>query len=162
MAPAGAALDSPALEYHGQRFFFNSTLAVIALMQRPLWREDGFVSVRVRARVRVTLRLAVCCQSVRLGAKFLESHGQRFFQLSPCNHSPYATSSLTTGWVCLTWTGFALVKCMYRTCGISLHGYGECHFLPGSGQSEKKVIIWNKEPLMGFEMCLWEQSHICM
>jgi hypothetical protein len=24
------------------------------------------------------------------------------------------------------------------------------------------MIIWNKEPLMGFEMCLWEQSHVCM
>jgi hypothetical protein len=23
-----------------------------------------------------------------------------------------------------------------------------------------KVIIWNEEPLMGFDMCLWEQSHI--
>jgi hypothetical protein len=28
------------------------------------------------------------------------------------------------------------------------------------GNSPIKVIIWNKEPFMGFEMCLWEQSHI--
>jgi hypothetical protein len=25
-----------------------------------------------------------------------------------------------------------------------------------------KVIIWNEEPLMGFEMCPSEHSHICM
>jgi hypothetical protein len=38
-------------------------------------------------RVRVTLRPAVYCQSVRI-------------QLNPCGHSPYVTSSLTRGWVC--------------------------------------------------------------
>jgi hypothetical protein len=26
-----------------------------------------------------------------------------FFQLNPCSHSPYVTSSLTRGWVCLLW-----------------------------------------------------------
>jgi hypothetical protein len=30
-----------------------------------------------------------------------------FFQLNPCGHSPYVTSSLTIEWVCLLWTGFA-------------------------------------------------------
>jgi hypothetical protein len=25
-----------------------------------------------------------------------------------------------------------------------------------------KVIIWNKEPLMGFEMSLWQHSHTYM
>jgi hypothetical protein len=56
---------------------------------------------RVRVRVRVTLRLAVYCQSVRLGAKPLETHDQSFvFQLNTCYHSPYITSSLTRGWVC--------------------------------------------------------------
>jgi hypothetical protein len=55
-------------------------------------------------RVRITLRLAVYRQSVRLGAKPLEVYDQRFFlQLNPNGHSPYATSSLTTGWVCLLW-----------------------------------------------------------
>jgi hypothetical protein len=58
----------------------------------------------VRARVRVTLRLAVYRLSLRLGAKPLEDHDQRFFlQLSPCGHSPYITSSLTRRWVCLLW-----------------------------------------------------------
>jgi hypothetical protein len=51
-------------------------------------------------RVRVTLRLAVYRQSVRLGAEPLEIHGQNFFQLSTCGHSPYVTSSQTRGWVC--------------------------------------------------------------
>jgi hypothetical protein len=40
--------------------------------------HDGF-----SVRVRVTLRLAVYCQSVRLGDKHLETHYQHFFQLNP-------------------------------------------------------------------------------
>jgi hypothetical protein len=52
-------------------------------------------------RVRVTLRLAVYRQSVRLGAELLETHGQNFFlQLNTSGHSPYITSSLTRGWFC--------------------------------------------------------------
>jgi hypothetical protein len=40
-------------------------------------------------------------QSVRLGAKLLETQGQIFFsELNTCGHSPYVTSSLTRGWVC--------------------------------------------------------------
>jgi hypothetical protein len=39
----------------------------------------------------------------------LEDHDQRFFslQLNPCCHSHYVTSSMTTGWVCVLWIGFA-------------------------------------------------------
>jgi hypothetical protein len=59
-------------------------------------------SVCTRLRVRVTLRLAVYHQSVRLGAKPLETHDQYFiFQLNTCGYSPYVTSSLTRGRVCL-------------------------------------------------------------
>jgi hypothetical protein len=53
-----------------------------------------------RVRVRITLRLAVYRQSVRLGAKPLETHDQYFFQLKPCSHSPYVTFSVTRGWIC--------------------------------------------------------------
>jgi hypothetical protein len=62
-----------------------------------------------RVKVRVILRLAVYLKSVRLGAKLLEVHDQRhfFLQVNPCGHSPYVTSSLTRGWVCLLWIGFA-------------------------------------------------------
>jgi hypothetical protein len=49
-------------------------------------------------RVRVTLRLAVYRESVRLGAKPLETHDQRFFF---GGNSPYVTSSLTRKWDCL-------------------------------------------------------------
>jgi hypothetical protein len=55
---------------------------------------------RVRGRVRVTLRLAVYRQSVRLGTKPLETHNQYFFQLKTYECNPYVTSSLTRGWVC--------------------------------------------------------------
>jgi hypothetical protein len=52
-------------------------------------------------RVRVTLRLSVYRQSVRLGDMPLETHDQYFFfQLNNSGHSPYVTSSLTRGWVC--------------------------------------------------------------
>jgi hypothetical protein len=54
----------------------------------------------IQILVRVTLRLAVCYQSVRLGAKPLEDHDQYFSpQLNTCSRSPYVTSSLTRGWV---------------------------------------------------------------
>jgi hypothetical protein len=49
-----------------------------------------------KVNVRVTLRLAVYRQSVRLGAK-LEAHKHEFFfQLNPSGHSP-----LTAGWGCI-------------------------------------------------------------
>jgi hypothetical protein len=49
----------------------------------------------------VTLQLEVYCQSVHLGARPLETHGHPFFfQLYPCGHSPYVTSSMMRGWVC--------------------------------------------------------------
>jgi hypothetical protein len=49
----------------------------------------------VISQSQVTLRLAVYRQSVCLGVKLLETHDQRFFQLKPCVHSPYVTSSLS-------------------------------------------------------------------
>jgi hypothetical protein len=42
------------------------------------------------------------------------------FQLNPCDHSPYVTSSLKRRRVCLLWTGFAFVKCTYRIYSIGL------------------------------------------
>jgi hypothetical protein len=72
-------------------------------------------------RVRVTLRLAVYRKSVHLGAKPLESHDQKyFFATEPLRSSPYVTSSLTRGWVCLLWIGLAFVKCKYRIYSILL------------------------------------------
>jgi hypothetical protein len=52
---------------------------------------------QVKVKVKVTLRLAVYHQSVRLSVKPLEVHDQRFFffQLNSCGDSPYVTSSLT-------------------------------------------------------------------
>jgi hypothetical protein len=66
--------------------------------------------VRVRVRVKVTLRLAVYHQSVRLGVKPLETQDQILFQVNPCGHSPYVTSSLTRRWVCLLWICLAFCK----------------------------------------------------
>jgi hypothetical protein len=75
-----------------------------------------------RVRVRVTLRLALYCQSVLPGAKPLEGHDQRIFssKLNPCSHSPYVTPTLARGWFWLLWIGFAFVKCTYRTCNMLL------------------------------------------
>jgi hypothetical protein len=58
-------------------------------------------SVQNQVKVEVTLGLAVYRQSFRFGDKTLETHNQRFFQLNPCGHSPYVTTSLTRRWVCL-------------------------------------------------------------
>jgi hypothetical protein len=66
-----------------------------------LQARSGTGLLRVRVRVRVILRLAAYRQSVRLGAKPLETNGQICFQLNTRGHSRYVTSSLTRGWVCL-------------------------------------------------------------
>jgi hypothetical protein len=52
-------------------------------------------------KVKITLRLAVYCQSVLLGAKHLEIHDKNFFQLNRFGHSSYVTTSLTGKWVSL-------------------------------------------------------------
>jgi hypothetical protein len=54
-------------------------------------------------RVRVTLRLAIYRQSVRLDAKPLVTHGQNLFIFQPntCGNDPYVASSLTRRWVYL-------------------------------------------------------------
>jgi hypothetical protein len=65
----------------------------------PGWRPSLSCHCRpspLVIRVRVTLRLPVYRQSVRLGAKPLEAHVQRFFmQINPFGHSPYVTSFLS-------------------------------------------------------------------
>jgi hypothetical protein len=60
-----------------------------------------------RLRVRVTLRLRfIASLPWRQAAR--GSWPEIFFwQLNPCRHSPHVTSSLTRGWVCLLWIGFA-------------------------------------------------------
>jgi hypothetical protein len=63
--------------------------------------RDSLNSNSVRVRVRVTLRLAVYRQSVRLGDKPLETHDNFIFQLNFCSYSPYVSSSLTRESVCL-------------------------------------------------------------
>jgi hypothetical protein len=83
------------------------------------------------AKVRVTLRLAVYRPSVRLGAKPLEAHDQRFFlQLNFSGYSPYVISFLTRGWVCLLWILFAFVKCTYRTYVYSMFRPRHQHSAP--------------------------------
>jgi hypothetical protein len=70
---------------------------------------------------RDTVRLAVCSQSDHLGDKPLENHDYSFcFQLSPFDNSPYVTSSLTKGRVCLLWIRLAFAKCTYRTYSVLL------------------------------------------
>jgi hypothetical protein len=67
--------------------------------------------VRDRARVKVTLRLAICRQSIRLGDEPLETNGHNFFsQLNTCVDSLYITSSLTRGRVCRLYMLLALTS----------------------------------------------------
>jgi hypothetical protein len=82
--------------------------------------------------------------------------------MNPCGHSPYSTSSLIRGWVYLLWIGLAFVKCTNRTYSIGLRGYGECVFSSREAVRPIKVIVFYEELLIGFEICLSEQSHIYM
>jgi hypothetical protein len=68
-------------------------LSVTAVRDAVSTRVSGAV------RVRVTLRLAVYCQSVRLSVRPLRLTTSIFFHLNTCFHTPYVTSSLTRGWV---------------------------------------------------------------
>jgi hypothetical protein len=121
--------------------------------------EDAKSFVEHWVKVRVILRLEVYRQSVLAPRSLRLTTRDFFLQLNPFGHSPYVTSSLTRRWVCLLWIGFPFVKCTYRTYSIGLT------WLWGMSSSREaaspiKVIIWNYEPLMGFETCLWEHSHI--
>jgi hypothetical protein len=72
-------------------------MGMILNLPVPYKTENFFA----RIRVRVTLRLAVYGQSVRLGDNPLRLTTSNFiFQLNTCGHSPYVTSSLTRGRVC--------------------------------------------------------------
>jgi hypothetical protein len=51
--------------------------------------------------------------SVPFGAQLLKAHYHIFLQLNSRRHSPYITSSLKSGWVCLLRTGLAFVKYVY-------------------------------------------------
>jgi hypothetical protein len=63
--------------------------------------SDSQLITKLPVRIRVTLRLAVYRQSVRLGYKPLETHDQHFsFPTDTCCHGPYATSPLKRRWVC--------------------------------------------------------------
>ena len=53
---------------------------------------------QIKVKVIVSLRLAVYWKPVCLGANPLRPTTRIFFQLNPCCHSPYVTSSLTRGW----------------------------------------------------------------
>jgi hypothetical protein len=65
-------------------------------------QEASSVLIQPSVKVRVTLRLAVYRQSVRLGDSPLETHDQYFY--FPPEHLrlyiPYVMSSLTRGWIC--------------------------------------------------------------
>jgi hypothetical protein len=75
------------------------------LCQYRLYRVDSAYLtdlVKVKVRVRVTLRLAVYRLSARPGVRPVDTHDQGLFlQPSPCGDSPYVTSSLTRRWVWL-------------------------------------------------------------
>jgi hypothetical protein len=89
----------------GTGFFFLRLLLLAGL----LWRYSNSLprGACLLKKVKVTFRLAVYRQSVRLGVKPLETHDQRFFQLNSCGNSPYVTSLLTRKWVCLLWIWLA-------------------------------------------------------
>jgi hypothetical protein len=88
-----------AINYNSSQSTADNSLdyrSLISVLLQPLNRLN-----RVRARVRLTLRLEVYRQSVRHGAEALETHSQNLFsQMNTCGDTPYITSSLTRGWVC--------------------------------------------------------------
>jgi hypothetical protein len=85
--------------------------------------EPTFTLDQKQPEVRVTSRLAVCRQSVRLGVEPIETHGQNSFSQTN-SHSPYITSSLTIGWVCHLQLLLALARAFIlgsESCGTCDH-----------------------------------------
>jgi hypothetical protein len=106
----------------------------VSSLYLPLCIFPPLASVEVKAKV--TLRLAVYRQSVRLGVKPLETHDQRsfFFRLNPCGNSPYVTFSLTRRWVCLLF------------CPLVSESESES-YVTTDGQPAS--LSWNKAPFWG-------------
>jgi hypothetical protein len=75
-----------------------------------------------------------------------------FLKLNAWGHSPCITSSLTRGWVCFSWTGFAFVKCTYRIYGIGLHGYGERPLLEAANKQGSEDHDQEHESLCDSDM----------
>jgi hypothetical protein len=85
----------------------NSSQGLNRSSPLPDHKSTHFTQLNWTVKVKLTLRLAVYRQSIRLGARPLEAHNQRFFfQLNSCGNSPYVTSSLAR-WVCLLWIRLA-------------------------------------------------------
>jgi hypothetical protein len=86
--------DDPVIT-RGTGFPFSRLLRLAWLR----WRYS-ITPPRKQVKVKVTLRLAVYRQSLRLGVKPFGTHDQIFFsQLNPCGNSPCVTSPLTRTWV---------------------------------------------------------------
>jgi hypothetical protein len=86
---------------HSWTLLRNANFCTAAFSSMNL-TSDCQIALLLKVKVRVTLRLAVYRQSVRLGVKPLwDPPPEFFFQLNSCGNSLYVTSSLTRRWVCL-------------------------------------------------------------
>jgi hypothetical protein len=99
-SPAQSFLASGLVQTFDQDFF--------SVLDMYMFEKWGLL------RVRVTLRVAVYRQSVRLGAKTLEAHNQSFFFQQPLR-SECLCNILSDGKMGVSWICFAFIKHTYRT-----------------------------------------------
>jgi hypothetical protein len=92
----------------------------------------------VIVRVRVTLRLAVYRQSVRLGANPLRATTSIFPLLNTCGYSPYVTSSLERGWICRLQLLLVLASAVIL--GYEFHGTHD-HILPCQSRGSPNLQV---------------------
>jgi hypothetical protein len=80
-----------------------------------------------------------------------------FLQMNPCGYSPYVTSSLMRGWVCLLWTGFAFVKCTYCIYIAFYWKFFLEHYIQVllSVQPAYNTSAWTTEKTPFLCCCLW-------
>jgi hypothetical protein len=91
--------------------FFAQPNSFIAISSQSSSTTCHLYWPKVKVKIKVTLRLAVYSQSVRLGVKPLKTRYKIFFfRLNSCGNSPYVTSSLTRRWVCLLWIRSAFLQ----------------------------------------------------
>jgi hypothetical protein len=96
-----------------------------------------------KVKVKITLRLAVYRQSVRLVVKPLEAHDQRFFPTKLLRNNPYVTSSLTRRRVCLLWLSLA-----FRQVWLTHKKHSELLFQLVSGRIQQKTLFPNNPSII--------------
>jgi hypothetical protein len=120
-------------------------------VRRPLWREEGSVFCQslsaVISQLRILQSYFMTGGSPPISSPWCQAPwGPRpeIFQLSPCDNSPYVTSSLTRRWVCL-FCIFFRVKVTFRLTVSQSVSKSWCQATSGA-HDQIFLTLWQLQP----------------